>query len=279
MNFSKNPQGLKISSMQGWIKLHRQMIKWEWYDHIPTKVLFLHLLLKANHKDNTWRGIEVKRGQVITGRKNLSKETGLSERQVRTAMKNLRATGEIKQKASSHFTSITICNYDSYQAGEEKSDQQATSKRPASDQQATTNKNEENEENEENFLGGSVKTKFMGSPLADLQSFREAIGKDGYEIYDLGHYHEKLKNWAEAKGATSKDWEATAKNFILNDDQKHKHIRNKGAEFEKIEEVKRWRPPEYVDKAVARGYKIDKIYRAVIDNNSQITKDGEVLDW
>lgn len=52
-----------------------------------------------------------------------------------------------------------------------------------------------------------------------------------------------------------------------------------GRAADPLEEVKKWRPPLYVDRAVEQGYKIDKIYRAVIDNNSQITKDGEVLDW
>ena len=64
---------------QGWIKLHRQLLEWDWYDDINTKVLFLHLLLKANHKEKKYRGKIIKVGQVMTGRKLLSLETGLTD--------------------------------------------------------------------------------------------------------------------------------------------------------------------------------------------------------
>ena len=42
--------------MEGWIKLHRQILDWEWYDDINVKVLFLHLLLTANYEDKKWQG-------------------------------------------------------------------------------------------------------------------------------------------------------------------------------------------------------------------------------
>jgi len=47
----------------------------------------------------------------------------------------------------------------------------------------------------------------------------------------------------------------------------------------KIQEIKKWRPPEYVDKALEAGYTVKKIYKAVIGNNAQIANDGEVMDW
>jgi len=37
------------------------MLDWEWYDDINTKVLFIHLLIKANWKEKKWRGIKIKR--------------------------------------------------------------------------------------------------------------------------------------------------------------------------------------------------------------------------
>ena len=52
--------------MEGWIKLHRKILDWEWYDDINTKVLFLHLLLTANHEEQKWRGKIIERGQLIT---------------------------------------------------------------------------------------------------------------------------------------------------------------------------------------------------------------------
>lgn len=41
--------------MDGWIKLHRKLINWEWYQDTNVKVVFLHLLLIANHEDKKWQ--------------------------------------------------------------------------------------------------------------------------------------------------------------------------------------------------------------------------------
>ena len=57
--------------MANWIKLHRCFLDWEWYQNGDMVRLFLHLLLKANHADGEWKGMTIKRGQLITGRDEL----------------------------------------------------------------------------------------------------------------------------------------------------------------------------------------------------------------
>ena len=57
---------------QGWIKLHRKFLKWEWYDDINTSRFFLHCLFRANHKDKKWRGTMIKRGQFISSLSKLA---------------------------------------------------------------------------------------------------------------------------------------------------------------------------------------------------------------
>ena len=51
--------------MEGWIKLHRKILDWEWYTDAPVRILFEHLLLTANSEDKKWRGMTIKRGQTI----------------------------------------------------------------------------------------------------------------------------------------------------------------------------------------------------------------------
>jgi len=58
----------------GWIKLHRKLLDWEWYDDVNTTRVFLHLLMVANHKDNNWRGITIKRGQKLTSLSSLQRK-------------------------------------------------------------------------------------------------------------------------------------------------------------------------------------------------------------
>lgn len=101
--------------MVGYIKLHRKITHWEWYTDVNTKALFLHCLLMANHKDNNWRGIEVKQGTFITSLRNLSTEIGLSVSQTRTSLKKLEMTQEIAQESHTHHTLIKVLNYAEYQ--------------------------------------------------------------------------------------------------------------------------------------------------------------------
>lgn len=101
--------------MTGWIKLHRRLLEWEWYQDSNTFRVFLHLLLTARYEDGHSLGVPVSRGQVITGRRKLAGELGLSEKEIRTALDKLERTGEIVKKTANKFSIITICNYIEYQ--------------------------------------------------------------------------------------------------------------------------------------------------------------------
>jgi len=144
--------------MSTWVKLYRKINEWEWYKESEMVHLFLHLILSANHKEGKWKGITIEKGQLVTGRKQLSLETGISERTIRTCINRLKSTSEIALKTTNKFSIITICKYDDYQANifetdqqnDQLTDQQLTSKRPTNDQQLTTNKNNKNNKNDKN---------------------------------------------------------------------------------------------------------------------------------
>lgn len=102
----------------GWIKLHRSFLDWEWYNCPNTARLFLHCLLKANHKDKKWQGQIIKRGTFLTSLDILSKETGMSVKSVRTSLAKLEKTGEIGTERARKGTKLTICNYGTYQKKE-----------------------------------------------------------------------------------------------------------------------------------------------------------------
>ena len=116
--------------MSGWIKLHRSMFDWEWYTDLSVCKLFLHLLMDANHEDNSYQGIEIKRGCLITGRKKLSVETGLTENQIRLALKKLESTNEITIKSSTQGTHIQILKYNDYQNNDSKQPTEQPTEQP-----------------------------------------------------------------------------------------------------------------------------------------------------
>ena len=134
--------------MNGWIKLHRKLIEWEWYKDSNTLHLFIHLLLTANHEPQKWRGITIERGQVLTGRKELSFATGISEQSLRTSINRLKSTSEITINPTNKYSVITICNYDSYQSEKSQANQQPNQQpnQQLTNNQPTTNHKQEYKE-------------------------------------------------------------------------------------------------------------------------------------
>lgn len=178
--------------MASFITVDRKILKWEWYQDVKVFHLFLYFLLRANWEDGRWKGIEVKRGQLITGRLQLSKDTGLTEREIRTCQDKLKMTGEVTIKATSKYSIITICKYDVYQKNFDKTDQHIdqqsvqpkTNERPTNDQQTTTNNKHNNKEevNKKEFITMPLAEHFNGLPEikigAAIQYFKFAKQTD-----------------------------------------------------------------------------------------------------
>lgn len=102
----------------GYIKISRKILGWEWYKDINTFRLFIHLLLKAEWKTTAYKGEEIDRGACVSSLVELSEETKMSVSEVRTALKHLEKTGEITRRpcAKSKKSVYKINNYDKYQA-------------------------------------------------------------------------------------------------------------------------------------------------------------------
>jgi len=138
----------------GWVMIHRSLIEWEWFQDQNTLQVFMYLLLMANHKPHKYQGINLQRGQLITGRKKIAQVTGLSEQSVRTSLKRLKTTNNITSTSTNKYSIISIVNYDKYQTKNESTNQpynqQDTNNQPATNQQLTTYKNDKNVKNEKN---------------------------------------------------------------------------------------------------------------------------------
>jgi hypothetical protein len=112
--------------MSGWIKIHRKILEWEWYSDTNTFRLFMHLLLTATHKEISFRNKKLKAGSLVTSLTKLSEETGLTKREVRTALEKLKTTHEVTHQTTHQNSIITIENWNLYQANDTQSDTQAT---------------------------------------------------------------------------------------------------------------------------------------------------------
>ena len=99
----------------GWIKIHRKLLEWEWADDPNMVALWIHLLLNANLTDKKYRGKTIPRGSFKTSLNELSAETGLSKQKLRTCLERLKSTQEITQQTTHEYSIITICKFDTYQ--------------------------------------------------------------------------------------------------------------------------------------------------------------------
>lgn len=135
-------------TMQGWIKLHRSILEWEWYDHQPTRDVFIHLLLKCQFQTTSKKRTDIPQGCVLTSRSKLAKELGISERSVRTALSNLQTTSEVSIKVSNKNSLIYLNKWEDYQQNlTSKTTSNLSAKRPASDQLTSSPKNDKEEKN------------------------------------------------------------------------------------------------------------------------------------
>jgi hypothetical protein len=87
----------------------------------------------------------------------LSKELKLSESKIRLSIKKLKTTNEITIKTTNKFTTVTICNYDTYNTWKkendkqdnEQHDNQTTIKQQSNNNQTTTDKKDNNIKNKQ----------------------------------------------------------------------------------------------------------------------------------
>lgn len=136
---------------EGWVKSYRKVLD----NPIVCKdadyfAVWNYLLLSATHKEipALFKGerITLKPGQLITGRVSISSKFKISESKTKRILLDFESDQQIERERSNKNSLITILNWDKYQDTDQQIDQQMTNKRPASDQQVTTNKNERKKE-------------------------------------------------------------------------------------------------------------------------------------
>lgn len=120
-----------MTILNGFVKIHRKLLQWGWYQDNVVKGVFLHLLLTASYKDTPWQGRTIKRGQVVTSYKHLAEDLGFGVSQIRTALEKLKSTGEVTCEPTNKYTIITVVNWEEYQYIESEMTKNMTNGRQA----------------------------------------------------------------------------------------------------------------------------------------------------
>lgn len=229
-----------MNSLSGFVKLHRKLIAWGWYQDYVVKDVFLHLLLTANYKSTSWRGITLNEGQVIIGTQKLAEELGFSRQRVRTALEKLKSTNEITTEVTNRFTVVTIVNWRDYQSEQNlssnKTTKGVTNKQPTTNQQLTNKqpqrKNIKNNKNIKN-------DKNVGGTRATHGEFQNVLLSES-ELNELrtrypNHYEakiERLSRYLASKGKSYENHYATLLDWLEKDTKKEKESDPRKASYD-----------------------------------------------
>lgn len=198
-----------------YIKLCDKIVDWEWFTDGNMLKVWLYLLVKAQYADGKYRGVEVKRGQLLTGRKLIANETRLSEQQVRTCINRLKSSGQITIESTNQYSLITIVKYDDYQGSDSYNIQQIiqpanlpiTNGQPTDNQRITTYKKDKKEKKEKEYiyLGEFQNVKFTADELEKLKAefprdYQDRIERVSAYCASTGkkykNYLATIRNWA-----------------------------------------------------------------------------------
>lgn len=193
------------------IKLYRKFTEWEWYSDISTSRLFLHLILTVNWTDKKWQGICIERGSRVASYQVLSTETGLSVKQVRTAIKKLQSTGEVAIKSTNKYSVFTVKNYDLYQA---KGKQEAGERQAEDKQRATTKESKEGKKEKNNNI-----KRFTPPTYEQVSTYCKERNNTVDAERFLDFY--ESKGWMVGKNKM-KDWKAAVRNWERSSKQETK---------------------------------------------------------
>jgi len=115
---------------EGWIALHRKIFNSKDFNNQLEVAVFLYLVSMASHKQVNViyrkKKLTLKRGEVSIAYKDLAKKFDLSERKIRTIIKNLVHTGNLNQTLTRNLSIYTIVKYSKYQDVPVKTDQTLT---------------------------------------------------------------------------------------------------------------------------------------------------------
>lgn len=185
--------------MDGWILLHRKLLRWTWFTSPETLQVFIYFLLRANHEVINWQGIDIQRGQFVTSVNHIKDETGLTISKIRTCINRLKSTNEVTSETTNRFTIITICNYENYQMFDESERQtKRQSKQQSNDNQIATNNKDNKDNNRE-------RGKFTPPTLSEVEKYfnekgyTEESAKRAYDYYSVA-------NWKDSRGKSVKNW-------------------------------------------------------------------------
>jgi DNA-binding Lrp family transcriptional regulator len=114
----------------GWIALHRKIYKSDDFKNQMEVAVFLYLVAMASYQPTKViyrkKIIFLKRGDVSIAYRDLAKKFNISDQNIKTIIKNLKASGNLTQTLTKNLSVYSIVKYNKYQDIEPTSNQKLT---------------------------------------------------------------------------------------------------------------------------------------------------------
>lgn len=188
----------------GYIRLHRQILKWEWWSNPNTFRLFIYLLLKANYQQTKYEGKTLERGQLVTTLPQLATDNQQTIQQIRTSLSHLISTGEITVESNTRNRIITVVKYNDYQVDNRQNNRQITDNQQT-DQQ--TNQQLFNKDIINNKKGKNINKPLKRFIVPTLEEIEEYCHERGNHVNPerFFDYYQSV-GWTVGKGKPMRDW-------------------------------------------------------------------------
>lgn len=249
----------------GWVKIHRKIVDWEWYSDVSVFRLFSHLLLTANYEEKRWCGIEIKPGERVTSIAVLSQETGLTLQSTRTALSKLKSTGEIEEKVTNKFRLVKIKNWDKYQMLGNETNNQLTIKQQSNNNQLTTKEEGKKDKKDKNIpIAADAAPK-----LSEVKILERIDPSPKALLEDPKHHVRVIGLFALAKGVTFENREQRD-SFIRRNVRAAADL--KGYETDRVKQVMDW-----LNQNADYKWTLESVGKH-IDEYGRLVKQGESLE-
>lgn len=240
------------------------------------RLLLIHLLISCNHSDNPDfvfdnKPFPLKRGQLITSFRTLSKDTGISLQSTRTFLKNLEnlkiLTHQSTHLLTNRATLITFIDIDKYLvAPKEVTDQlthQSTEDQHTPNTRLTTNNkdtNKEKKKNNEKQINGNFEEFYNLFPNKKAKGNAEKayakVAKEHEAIMEGLKLEIEYRKWAAEKGEWVAFWKHPA-TWLNQQCWKDEYT----GEFKKhIERIKRNEAEKAIEAQAAERKKLDSLF-------------------
>ena len=126
--------------MSGWFAMNRAMFEHPIFAGKPDRIAAWAWIIATaawqdTRQDANGKTVTVKRGQLLTSYRQMSKATGVPVQPLRTLIDKLQDEGAINTDTSTGRLLITLCNYEKYQSAGDKRNRAATHEQHTSNTQ------------------------------------------------------------------------------------------------------------------------------------------------